>query len=552
MNINEGVYNPYALEKWYSIKNVWTGSCAGFAVSSLLAFGKKDDLLSLYSEIGSFDNLSELAINDERRKLINRFFIRQYGVEHSLALDEGSNKTPWETLLEIKQMLLIENRNDRHLYLFDEDYIVDADSNSYAHAVVPYKVNQNSATPNLYGIFVYDSNYPLEDEAIIGVDSITNTWYYYKDGTQGDYDGLYLLDPVPDYFNTPTLYLSDSYFNQPVKLSSNTDFIEVYNTQGSNILLHDPSGKQIGFDNGKIINELNEGVPIIPLVGTSPPPIGYFIPDNNYMIEMKNFPGSNSRISIMGKESVYTVFRDDADQQQTDKYNFNDGLSISNTDAANKNFSFRTLFVGDTAQKVANFRNVMFNQNDSLKISHLDNDEIKLINYSGSEKNYDLKLWNASATGEGKFDHLKIDLPANSSHIIAPDWYSIKTKPVIIIIDNGNDGSIDDSIEVKNEITGTDESTITNSLPEYFSLEQNYPNPFNPTTNIEFRIADHGFVTLKIFDVLGNEVATLVNEEKPSGTYNVDFDGTGLTSGVYFYKLRAGSFVQTKKMILLR
>ena len=101
-------------------------------------------------------------------------------------------------------------------------------------------------------------------------------------------------------------------------------------------------------------------------------------------------------------------------------------------------------------------------------------------------------------------------------------------------------------------------------IPNAFSLQQNYPNPFNPSTNIEFRIADRGSVSLKVFDVLGNEVATLVNEELEAGKYNVEFNShsgevrnlpagrQGLTSGIYFYRLQSGSFSETKKMLLLK
>ena len=92
-----------------------------------------------------------------------------------------------------------------------------------------------------------------------------------------------------------------------------------------------------------------------------------------------------------------------------------------------------------------------------------------------------------------------------------------------------------------------------------FQLEQNYPNPFNPSTTIKYTIpnvtlsgVEGSRVQLKVYDVLGNEVATLVNEEKPAGNYEVDFSASNLTSGVYLYKIQAGSFVETKKMILLR
>lgn len=85
-----------------------------------------------------------------------------------------------------------------------------------------------------------------------------------------------------------------------------------------------------------------------------------------------------------------------------------------------------------------------------------------------------------------------------------------------------------------------------------FVLEQNYPNPFNPSTNIRFRIAESGFVTLNVYDVLGNEVATLVNEEKPADEYKIGFNGESLPSGIYFYKLQAGRYVEMKKMVLMK
>jgi photosystem II stability/assembly factor-like uncharacterized protein len=99
-------------------------------------------------------------------------------------------------------------------------------------------------------------------------------------------------------------------------------------------------------------------------------------------------------------------------------------------------------------------------------------------------------------------------------------------------------------------------------VPEKFSLEQNYPNPFNPTTKIKFTIqqtdnpllggARGGFVTLKVYDILGTEITTLINEEKPAGNYEVEFDARGLSSGTYFYKLITGNFVSVKKMLLMK
>jgi photosystem II stability/assembly factor-like uncharacterized protein len=104
------------------------------------------------------------------------------------------------------------------------------------------------------------------------------------------------------------------------------------------------------------------------------------------------------------------------------------------------------------------------------------------------------------------------------------------------------------SVEPENEIEPS---------PKNYLLSQNYPNPFNPVTKIKYSIPQNvkretGNVNLKIYDVLGREVATLVNEEKPAGEYEVEFDGSSLTSGIYFYQIKAGEFLQTKKMVLLK
>ena len=93
---------------------------------------------------------------------------------------------------------------------------------------------------------------------------------------------------------------------------------------------------------------------------------------------------------------------------------------------------------------------------------------------------------------------------------------------------------------------------ISNEIPNQFSLSQNYPNPFNPNSKIKFQISKLSEAKLIVFDVLGQEVETLVNEHLKPGIYEVDFDGSNFASGVYFYKLIATDFVETKKMILIK
>jgi len=101
---------------------------------------------------------------------------------------------------------------------------------------------------------------------------------------------------------------------------------------------------------------------------------------------------------------------------------------------------------------------------------------------------------------------------------------------------------IDNPTTVKQDLISVDE----------LIFHQNYPNPFNPVTSIEFQITNFGNVTLKVYDLLGSEVATIINEEKQPGVYKFKFDASGLPSGIYFYKLEVGNFIDVKKMLLLK
>jgi len=119
----------------------------------------------------------------------------------------------------------------------------------------------------------------------------------------------------------------------------------------------------------------------------------------------------------------------------------------------------------------------------------------------------------------------------------------------LTVTDNGG-ATAEDQVTITIEsTTGVDDE---NQIPTKYALRQNHPNPFNPTTTIRYSIPQRGHVQLKVYDILGKQVATLVNEDKPVGHHRVEFDASDLTSGVYYYRLRCNGFVETKKLVLLR
>ena len=138
---------------------------------------------------------------------------------------------------------------------------------------------------------------------------------------------------------------------------------------------------------------------------------------------------------------------------------------------------------------------------------------------------------------------------------------TIKTEGVTITLQDQTGKIVNGILNPGEELTINNNSVnrliilsgeVEKNIPTVFSLEQNYPNPFNPSTVISYQLPVSGDVTLKVYDILGNEIAILVNEYKTAGKYEVEFNASSLPSGVYFYQLKAGEFRKTKKMVLLK
>ncbi|MEW5799181.1 MAG: T9SS type A sorting domain-containing protein [Bacteroidota bacterium] len=173
-------------------------------------------------------------------------------------------------------------------------------------------------------------------------------------------------------------------------------------------------------------------------------------------------------------------------------------------------------------------------------------------------------LTNADSTDNGKnvfIDNKNRDtvfaLYNNTNAVIkAQNNYWGTSNPdsvALVIFDSTDIGTLGRVIYTPFLVHSPISSVLQNQrTPRSFTLEQNYPNPFNPKTEIRYQISEVSRVLLNVYDVLGKEVATLVNKEKVPGTYSVQFNGSALSSGIYFYTLRAGNFLATKKLVLVK
>jgi len=147
--------------------------------------------------------------------------------------------------------------------------------------------------------------------------------------------------------------------------------------------------------------------------------------------------------------------------------------------------------------------------------------------------------------------NIQLDSDSTKNGGVTPDLRVLLTREnMYAMYVDSQDVELDSAIEYLNSITSLHEENT--KQPNETRLFQNYPNPFNPITTINYHIAELSYVSLNVYDVLGNKITTLVNEDKLAGSYEIEFDGSNLASGIYIYKLQAGSFVETMKMILLR
>jgi hypothetical protein len=161
----------------------------------------------------------------------------------------------------------------------------------------------------------------------------------------------------------------------------------------------------------------------------------------------------------------------------------------------------------------------------------------------------EFRIWNTARTESEIQSTMNQSLTGNEPGLIG--YWKFDEGQGTITADatsNGNNGTISGAVW----IPGISSTENENDIPDSYSILQNFPNPFNPATSIRYSVPELTKVSLRVYDVLGNEIATLVNEEKERGVYTVNFDASQLASGMYLYRLQAGSFVETKKMILLR
>lgn len=534
VDLEKPIYSPYALAQWNIVKDYWRGSCFGIAISNALVFKNKNEFINKYPNFPQFLYPNTLQANDEVRKTINELFTHQTGQPHTNYVTQyGLKKTVKETLNEIKEMLKSDDPQVKTLS-FRHNY---PDSTG-GHAIVVYKLKKDIVDQNKFYIYVSDnanpeSNIPIEVN--ISENNGNGTWYYENFHYWGGGSFFYLRDPAITYLSNPIFNINDSILqvmSRPLQ---------------SSILIKDIYGNITGHNNDTNCNTIPFSTPLIFENGHSSYPYGYELKKREYFLELSNFVSDTIYTYLTNGNNSFSYERYNTQYSQVDNLIYKDGFKILNSDTTTKHISLTSIIKENDFEKLLGITSLDLQQNDTVKLELIDSNKHKLIS-TGSSKSYDILL-NFAATEFGEFFASDIFLPMNSSHIFLPNWQNLNATQLIILVDLGNNGTIDDTLRINNQIIGIN---FNHEIPYQYNLSQNYPNPFNPKTTINFEIPQKDKVKIMVYDIIGKEVTTLINEEMNPGRYKIEWNATQYSSGIYFCKMSTLNFEKTIKIVLLK
>ena len=540
------VYSYAAVYRWYAMARSWQGSCFGLAASNALVFSYREQFRSRYAGFPAFADPVSVPPDTSVRRVVSGLFTHQFGDpsrEHTLSL--LGYVTPNETLRDLKAMLREDEGSPRTLSFMNNNGMG-------GHNVLPYRVRQDNTAQNIYYIFVYDNNFPLTT-TIIRIDTADNAQHgvwmpLYGNAGWGGPRKFLLMTESRDYLQHAVFAKPTAERRSPFILSP--DRLEVITSPGVDLRIEDAHGNVTGHRSGAAWEDITGSVPLVSFDGSETPPYGYALPAGSYRVTMDSCASDTVMAFFFTGSRTYLYSRGDSRPDHTDRLRFHDGVSVSNPDTQQRTIGLLALVNETTREKMVSFSGMDLPQGDSVAVATVGENDLRLISH-GASREYDLELTRVDGEGTARFMHARVPLQANTTHLLEPGWEDLAGTALRILVDHGNTGTVDDTLYLANQAGGTVD-TQEEIHPGSYRLDQNFPNPFNPGTTISFEVPHDAVVTLRVFNMLGQEVLTLIDGMVAAGQHRVHLDARSLSSGVYYYRLEGAGYTGVKRMLLLR
>jgi len=566
--------------------NGFTGVCHGFSVTSLIAFNDGNSALNNLGASIPSHNLYDAEVNNDIREMINMIWVRQFSRDHFIktfinALNSNLVQNLFDKVLSGDKITLEEILESDFIFAppsqklpeilsmldneaIDKSYhslaLVPVGDITGAHSVVPYKAEQSEDNPDIWKIFIHDSNFSDADsedyhvdEIYVEVDLEADYYRHMEDSRFEGSIGLFLTDPVDNYKTTSRLLkdVPEKEGNRLAEIEGLDDigFMHTLFSPNMDIRITDAMGNVSSLEQGSTTHDIPGSFPIVPLVGGLHDPIGYFLADLEYEIELEYPADSEGELSLFTGDTIYGYINQNPEIGSVDQLRYGNSLSVFGADHM---FDLEVTHANGTDQRMFSLRELTVSNGDSVNVSLLNDTELEFKNYGGAiSTNLELRTdW--GVMGYFLFEALEIN-GETGYKIEVPVWDDLDTQKITVLIDTNLDGEYDDSKSLTSmPVSNSEESEGNQNIPEGFELHQNYPNPFNPTTQISYALPGQTHVEITVYNMLGQQVATLVNETKNAGRYEVSFDASGLSSGVYIYRLQTESYTETRQMMLIK
>ncbi len=448
---------PAAYDKWLRIKtNNWGGSCGGFSITSLMAFGDAGLFLQTNPGLPSA-NVHSMAANAASRKAINKAQISQHAVIHDdHNWDAAVNTTPAEALNQIKNMM-VDGDNDNMALSIKK---VSA-GRSGAHSVVPFKVKrEDNGVPGWEEIYIYDSNYPNDTLRKIRVNKNAangGEWFYEATTNQSGQpeewgaasrpQGLYLTLPISNYAGYQDLEL-DVLPNSNAASRFN-GHINAYFSPNADEMLN-VGGTMMGYVSDNLTWNLGAGVPLINETGSITAPIGYMVSDqSSFTATISNIDTTSVSMAVYGNGYVMGYNRDDATQGQQDNVGFDGGLSFTNPDATTKSVDLFSYIEMNGTSYHFWLNDIPSEQNAQLDMEPVNNNELIVTN-TGNATHYQLTVSILSSTDASVYVIDSVPFATDATHHIVPNWTDLSNDGLYITVDTTTVG-VDDTLFLDNQ-----------------------------------------------------------------------------------------------------
>jgi hypothetical protein len=537
------LYSEKALLNWKRYKRSFSGACFGLAASNALAFESINDFVSNFPNFGTFTEPYMVSPGLGTTETVIDLFTHQCGdptIYNRVA--ENGLKTPTQTVEDIKKMFRSSHTEIRTLSIYNNHGLG-------GHTILPYKLEQDTLNEQYYYIYVYDNSKPDSTNARIRVDVSAN-------GGAGSWEPLYGWSGWGGgkwlFLEVPATYF---YVNATLKKATRSyalldSLIDISPNDGANIRIIDRNGGTIGFTDGQLFEEIPGAHALMLLDGSESPPYRYFLLPGEYTMDISNFENETAEGYLFTKDKLFYYERKNTTPEQTDRLLYDGSLTAINPDDEARNIKIRMILEEENEEKVFKLSPFQLEADDSVKVESTDNNHVELSNM-GSTKLYGVELSHVSPSGYERFVHDSIPIKANTSHRFDINWADVGESLLTIYVDEGMNGSNEDTLRLNQHVTGIDEN-LNNQMLAELNLKV-WPNPTTDKFNMSYYLNNSGMVSLKIFSHLGNEIFTPINSERQTlGKHIIPVDLTHLPPGIYHYQLIINDHQVNGKIIKLR